>query len=103
MGKLEGGRTAGGEEHLDSGDEVVNARHLGENVRAEHEVGRPSLGGKTFRQGSTEELSKGRNAAYIRRLGDVQGGLDSEYWDPAREKVLSSITRPISSSERPSP
>ena len=56
MRKLEGGGAAGGEQRLDTGDEVVDVWNLSEHVRSRDEVGLVILGNKTFCEGTTEEF-----------------------------------------------
>ena len=72
--------------------EVVQVRHLGEDVVADDQVGRPALRDELAAAVSAaEELDERRDAALDRRRGDVGGRLDAEDGNAPRDEVLEEV------------
>src|SRR5262249_13841371 len=60
--KLQSDHAVGGQQVRHSGGEIIEIRHLCQNVVADHQVCAPSLGDKLLREPQAEELDQGGNS-----------------------------------------
>jgi hypothetical protein len=81
----------GPHEGRDPSNEIVQVGHLGEDVVADHEVGRSALSDERTGEVAAEELCQCRDAAGLGRCGDVAGRLDAQGRDAARNEVLQQV------------
>ena len=71
----------------DSADEIVDVGHLRQDVVADDEIGRREL----RRERPSEEPGERFDAAFLRRLRDVLGGIDAEHLEAARDEELQEV------------
>ena len=73
-------------------DEIIEVRHLRQNVVADDEVGLLAFGGEPLRERQPEKLDQRRNILAPRHLGHVGGGLDPDDRHAERQEVLKQIS-----------
>ena len=91
VGELHRQHTGRGERDLHAGDEVVEVRHLSEDVVAEEEVGVAALGGQLVRQLDAEEAHHGRHALLLGGRGHVGRRFDAEDRDAGLDEPLEEV------------
>ena len=91
VGELHRQHAGRGERDLHAGDEVVEVRHLSEDVVAEEEVGVAALGGQLVRQLDAEEAHHGRHALLLGGRGHVGRRLDAEDRDAGLDEPLQEV------------
>ena len=79
MGELHREHAGGAEKDLQAGHEVVQVRHVGEDVVADQQIGPLPRGDQLAGGGRAEELHQRRDARRLGRGGDVGGRLDAEH------------------------
>ena len=74
-----------------SAHEVVDGRHMGQDVVADQQVGGQALPDEIAGERLAEELDVGWNPARRRRGGHIGGRLDPEAPDPALDEILEQV------------
>ena len=74
-----------------AGDEIVDVRHMGEHVVAQHQVAAAPPGDEAAREVQAEELAEAFDAARARRGGRACGGLDADAGNVALLQVLQQV------------
>ena len=92
VGELERDHAVGLERDAQAADEIVDARHVGEDVVAEEKVGRRAVGGELLRGLHAEELHEARDLPFLAGdLRDVRRGLDAEHRDAPGLEMLQQV------------
>src|SRR5262249_13839026 len=79
------------EEMRHAADEIVEIRHLGQNVVSDDEVGLLAFVGKPLRKGQPEEFDQRRDALAPRDLRDIRRRLYPHNRHAERQEVLKQI------------
>src|SRR5262249_38969097 len=89
--ELERDDALGCQQPLHAGNEIIEVRHLSENVVAYDQVCVLALGDEAVGKRGAEELDEGWHMSAARGLGNVGGRLDAQHGHVERQKVLKQI------------
>lgn len=90
--KFERDHTVARNQMRHSSGEVIEIRHLRQNIIADDEIGAPSFGRQPLRKFQAEEFDKRWDILLPGRSSDVCGRLNSKYRDAQRQEVLEQVS-----------